>query len=115
MFFDFLNQFALVSISKLTPFYIILQLTEGNKNAFYAAKHISAPITNLHQGCRQSPPTLHLIVPEDRRKYFLLRGEKDSSPRREAFISAEARTNLRDWKSHNIEQLGGFWMKKTFF
>jgi hypothetical protein len=40
MFFDFLNQFSPVSISKLTPFYIILQLIEGNKNAFYVAKHI---------------------------------------------------------------------------
>ena len=31
MFFDFLNQFSLVSISKLTSFYIVLQLTEGDK------------------------------------------------------------------------------------
>jgi hypothetical protein len=98
MFFDFLNQFALVSISKLTPFYIILQLTEGNKNAFHVAKHISAPITDLHQGCRQSPPTLHLIVRKiDSNTFFSaerrarLRGEKLSSPRRQELISAMGR------------------------
>ena len=115
MFFDFLNQFALVSISKLTSFYIILQLIEGGKNAHYVVKHIFDTITDLHQGCRQSPLSIHLIVPEDRRKYFLLRGEKDSSPRREAFISAEGITHLRDGKIHDIERRGGFWLKKPFF